>query len=309
MHMGQYVPATLKNPPPWNAAWEESYPFAIWLQDIVLWAASTDVDPDRQAPAVVMGLSGAARELCREVDVATLQNGILADWQDGQGLVQRSGLAVLLRGLSRKFAPLGIEQVIKDVSQFMHVRRLNQETIDVYLSRFDLLKIRAERQGFGMNFVAQSWSLLTTMNLPPNQWPTILAPGAGNLPDNPEGYAALLAYLRRQGHLLEHGHNNLHNSGRVQGGTGAFYLDEAGPDAEQGYTSWQDGDWDSQPEIPAAYWSVPADGLEGNQCSECGHYHVDSETDEDDGSIPNEAMFADYWKEGYSEAQLSLIHI
>ena len=93
MHMGQYVPATLKNPPPWNAAWEESYPFAIWLQDIVLWAASTDVDPDRQAPAVVMGLSGAARELCREVDVATLQNGILADWQDGVGSAQRSRCA------------------------------------------------------------------------------------------------------------------------------------------------------------------------------------------------------------------------
>ena len=307
MPQQQFAQSTLKTPPQWNPSWEEVLPFAIWVQDVLLWAASTDVDPDRQAPLVVQALSGTARELCREIDIAVLQQGQVGDWGDGLGMVHHEGLAILLRGLSRKFAPLGIEQIIKDISQFMNLRRLSNEPVDTFLARFDLLKVRAERQGFLMNPVAQSWYLLTTLGLPHHQWPTILAPGQGNLPDTEAGLTLLQAYLRRQGHLLESGHNNLHQSGRVQGGTGNFFTsaDDSELPSQFGFSAWQEGEsWASETwEPPAAYWSVPSDGLDGEQCDQCGHYHVDSETDEDDGAIPNSAMFAEYWKSGYTEEQ------
>ena len=88
--MPMTMPTNLKVPPPWNPQWESEYPFRTWVQDALLWCASTDIDAERQGPAIVMGLQGTAKEMSHEVDLNTLQNGAILDFNDGQGAVPRT---------------------------------------------------------------------------------------------------------------------------------------------------------------------------------------------------------------------------
>ena len=63
----------------------------------------------RAVPLVVLQLGGLAREIAREVPAATLAAGMTLDIGDGRGNVHQSGLALLLHGLAKKFAPLEVE--------------------------------------------------------------------------------------------------------------------------------------------------------------------------------------------------------
>ena len=51
------------------------YPFRVWLQDLDIWAAGTELNYELVAPAVVQRLGGAARELVRAVPAAELRDG------------------------------------------------------------------------------------------------------------------------------------------------------------------------------------------------------------------------------------------
>ena len=56
--------STSKIPPYWEPTLElKGYPFRVWLQDLDVWAAGTELQQEQQAPAVVQRLGGAAREL------------------------------------------------------------------------------------------------------------------------------------------------------------------------------------------------------------------------------------------------------
>ena len=193
----------------------------------MLWSTATDIDEGRKAAAVVLRLGGTARQLAREVDLHTLTNGANIDTGDGNGPQPFSGLAVLLRGLSRKYAPLGAEVTIKAVTEFMMFRRLPHEDIDNALMRFDLLRMRANGEGFTMNALATSWYLLNALQVPHSQWPMLLSPLNGNLPQDDQQLNGLQSYLRRQGHLLEtRSPYNVNNAHRQQGGLGVFWAEE-----------------------------------------------------------------------------------
>ena len=228
-------PANNKQPPAWDPSWEEQYPFASWVQDILLWSAATDLDEERQAPSIVLQLGGTAKSLARELDIHTLQHGMAIYQGNGQGPQPMSGVGVLLRGLSRKFAPLGVEVTVKAIAEYMYIHRLNNEGIDNFLTRFDLLRTRANLQGFQMNPVATSWFLLTAMGAPPSAWPQILQHRNGQLPNDEAQLTELMTHLRRQGHLVEAGPHNLSRAGRRQGGLGVYLFGEAEATEDAGY--------------------------------------------------------------------------
>ena len=116
MNMNGLMPGggNLRVPPAWSPELEASgqYTFLQWSQDVALWAMATDVDPDRQGAAVVLQLGGTARALAREMDPQVLQNGQMLDLNDGNGPQRIYGVAMLLRGLARKFAPFQVETLI-----------------------------------------------------------------------------------------------------------------------------------------------------------------------------------------------------
>ena len=68
--------STSKVPPYWEPALElRGYPYRVWLQDLDVWAAGTELQAEQQAPAVVQRLGGAARELARSVPTQQLRDG------------------------------------------------------------------------------------------------------------------------------------------------------------------------------------------------------------------------------------------
>eukprot|EP00971_Amphidinium_carterae_P039641 778948-Amphidinium_carterae.1 len=198
--------ATLKVPPTWNPSWESRYSFRQWMRDVMLWATATDVPVQSQAAAVCMRLGGAAKELTKEIDISTLQNGANIDMQDGNPPQHMNGLAVLLRGLAKRFAPENGEQSVKALANVMAFSVLPNESIDEVLSRFEVLLSRAADES---NFVAQpqskAWMLMSGLRLPPEEWMHLLHPMNGKLPNTDNEYAQLVQFIRRRGRVHQHG--------------------------------------------------------------------------------------------------------
>ena len=56
-------------PPTWSIENDKNYPLRIFVEDLRLWGAATDIDVARRGPAVVLRITGAARALLREMPV------------------------------------------------------------------------------------------------------------------------------------------------------------------------------------------------------------------------------------------------
>ena len=163
---------------------------------------------------VVLNLGGSARLSASELDPVLLQNGQQELGPHGQ-FIQVPGLAILLRHLSQRFAPLADESSMKGITDLMSFGRLPSESIDAALVRFETCVDRArDLSNFTLSFPGLAWMLLSAFRVPTNMWTQLLAPTQGNLPQNAAEYASLLSYLRRQGHLLEGGHMSLSSAAR-----------------------------------------------------------------------------------------------
>ena len=194
-----------KIPPSWGPEMERTYPFRYYEADVQLWVLATDVDPQRQGAALALRVSGCAKDVIREVDANTLVNGqVVADAQ-GQPL-QLTGVGALLRILRRRFAPLDQEASLFALHEFFAFQRHASEDIDQLVSRFELTNHRANVVGgVVINEVGLSWLMLHLSRIPKSNWPLILAPTLGNLPQNAGEHNAFILYLRRNGHLFDRG--------------------------------------------------------------------------------------------------------
>eukprot|EP00972_Heterocapsa_arctica_P068198 10071960-Heterocapsa_arctica.AAC.1 len=103
---------------------------------------ATNLRLEQIAASVVLQLGGLARRLAREVTPQHLAYGMPIDLEDGMGSVPRTSLFVLIRGLGRRFAPLDVEQGCKAIAQILAFRRVQNESVDTCLSRFDLTSPR-----------------------------------------------------------------------------------------------------------------------------------------------------------------------
>ena len=63
----QFGTATLKTPPQWSPEIASQYPYASFVNDVLLWSLATDMDRLRQGPAVAMQLGGTARLVVRQM--------------------------------------------------------------------------------------------------------------------------------------------------------------------------------------------------------------------------------------------------
>ena len=216
-----------------------------------MWAASTELAIELRGPALVLRLSGAARDVCRTLDPAMAAYGTMIDLNDGAGPRQFSGLACILRGLSKEFAPLDYENAIATMSDLLSFRRLPSETIDVSLSRFHSIKQLAAKgggvlDGHELPAPFQSFLLLKGLGVQPLMWSTFLSPFEGRLPETPQQLTELGAQIRRQEHLLER--DSVHTSGvysltgPTHGPTSSHhtsYFGEPVQEQEQQDHSWQ----------------------------------------------------------------------
>ena len=192
-----------KLPPSWGPDQEARYPFRTWARDLALWDAANDIEDVRKGPMVALRLTGAARELIRDLPFDSLVNGVQVIGGDGAPR-QLTGLQVLLQAIERRFAPNQQELAVRALSEYMGISRASGETVDEFLSRWEIARSRAAQQaGFAMGEPGQAWSLLNLLRIPADCWTLILAETGGNLPVNADQLARLVGVLRRTGRLYE----------------------------------------------------------------------------------------------------------
>ena len=115
----QYGHFTFKNPPYWEPADEKWYPYHVWVRDLDLWCAQTEVPIAQRAPAISSRIGGTARDMIRFFDTALLQNG-QTDRGDGQ---PETGVEYLLRQLDARYKKFEIETSTHAVIMLLQFRR------------------------------------------------------------------------------------------------------------------------------------------------------------------------------------------
>ena len=132
-----------KIPPMWDPAFDRRYPFRHYITDLRLWSAATDVPEQRQGAAAAMRISGAAKLLIREFDPQILIAG--QDVLDPNGginamgqpnMIHLTGLDILVRELTNRYAPLEQETQIFCISELFGFKKLQNENTDDLISRY-----------------------------------------------------------------------------------------------------------------------------------------------------------------------------
>ena len=134
---------SIRSPPYWEPAMEDTYPFRHWLADAIMWCLSTDVDEIRKGPQLELSLGGIARDLVREIPLQYKINGAMVDLNDGQGPQQLTGAAFILNGLSARFAPLEEEANMRSLADLYGFARLPGESVDMVLTWWEVVVQRA----------------------------------------------------------------------------------------------------------------------------------------------------------------------
>ena len=141
------------------------------------WAMANDMDVHKQAHSAVLRLTGVARAVARELPTTYLTKGTVIDYQDGNGPIQVNGLGYPIYVLSTDFAHLMQETQITSLVEVENFTRLNAETIDGCLARWEIVTTRARgAAGYEISIPGQSWKLLQALRIPAELLVTILIP-------------------------------------------------------------------------------------------------------------------------------------
>ncbi|CAK0806285.1 unnamed protein product [Prorocentrum cordatum] len=197
---------TAKVPPACDSRWQRFYPLKNWARNVSWWASARELPDTAQGAAVILRFEGVARELRSTLDPQTVRDGGTRDLQDGVGMRQFSGLAILFRGLQRQVAPLDAETSTPSIAELMSVRRMPGEDVDTTLGRSSSLQFRAAAGGnlvWGPSGFA--WLLLSGLRVPPSEWVNMLVGFRSDLPDKEAQFNQLLSLIRRAGHVRQRG--------------------------------------------------------------------------------------------------------
>ena len=149
--------------------------------------------------AVILRLSGAAKDLARTLTPNEILNGGRSD-----GGVQLDPLSYLVLGLHARFAPLGEETRLQAMTDLLSFGRRNGEGTNQVLTRYEIVRQRARTEGFFvMSTEGCALQLLRACGVSTNQMMQLLQPFNTNLPANEQQLNTLFDSMRRMGHILE----------------------------------------------------------------------------------------------------------
>ena len=194
---------SLKIPPSWSPERERVYPFRHFQRDVMVWALATDLHPHQLAAAVVLRLGGVARDISRDLTAQQLAQG--GNIQvPGQGIAQVDGLTFLMTQLQHRFGQLTEETNLISMVDLMSFKRLQGEPTDALLARFDSLRHRAAQANLLISVQGLCFILLNAVGISTEQRLQLLAPLQGRMPNDDAEFNAIVAYLRRMAHHVEH---------------------------------------------------------------------------------------------------------
>ena len=107
-----------QDPPGWNPDREQQYSYRMWTQDILAWSIlEPSMDSAQQTAAVVLQLSGPARDLARNLSWENLTQG-----GDVNG-TRVDALTFLMSHLAANFALLGEESRLTALTELLNFSR------------------------------------------------------------------------------------------------------------------------------------------------------------------------------------------
>ena len=219
-------------PPSWGPERENDSPpyrFRAWATDVRLWCNLTDLEQHQQGAALVLRLTGQARESVRTLNQAQIERGGPVNG------VHLDPVSFILSGLQNRYAQLSDETRLAAMVEYQAFARYPNEGINQVLDRFDIVRTRAESEGhYVQNVEACALQLLRCCHTNTQQLLTYTQPFGGRLPATEDEFREMQSHMRRLGHILEHAPNNLAQSlhGGRQARPGAYFGMD--PSAAQG---------------------------------------------------------------------------
>jgi hypothetical protein len=274
--------ATHREPPYWAPGDELRRPFRDWVQDLVLWTIRTDLQPAQQCAAIIQRLGGAARELARTLTPAEVFAGGDINGQ------QVDPVTYLLHGLTVRFAPLDDEGRLRAANELLTFSRRQGENVDDLVSRFEVVRARAQMDGGGASMSSESSSLLLlrACGVSHDQFQQLTGFLHHRLPHNEQELVQLMVHLRRLGHIIERFPGNIAST--LRGGAApspsdqqaAFPAWSGSPHHEDAQSpEWSSPtSWSNQPS-----WTAPAPSASAYPTTEDNFSDTDSDTISDDG--------------------------
>ena len=234
--------SNLRVPPPWGPHMS-SPTFRDWAWTVMVWSIYSDMDPVRKAAALTLQLRGGALMLIRALPPQTLLHGGLVNG------VQVEPMTYIMHSLAERYGQLGEEVRLSAIAELFTFSAQNNERIDDLLTRFDILRERAQAEGqMHMSVQALVWLLLKACNITDNQLQQLLGPTQGHFPATADEFAALQLQMRRMGHIVENSPGNI-----------ASILRRSPHTASPAY--WTDGDSTASPPLaPRATSAFPMHG-------------------------------------------------
>ena len=219
---GGAAQGSLRLPPRWEPNMEGSLPFRTWMQDLMLWTICTDLAPPQQCAAIISQLGGQARELARTLTPTEVyQGGMVAG-------VHLDPVSFLLHGLQARFAPLDEETRLRAAQDLLSFNRRGNETVDTLISRFEIVRGRAQAAGGGaVSVETAALLLLRACGVSSEQFQTLTQPFGLRLPTTDPEFAQMTHHLRRLGHIVERFPNNIASGIRPAAQTHQAYVTEA----------------------------------------------------------------------------------
>ena len=286
----------MRMPPRWEPAMETTLPFRTWMQDLMLWTIVTDLTPPQQTAAIISQLGGPARELARTLTPDEVYNGGMVNG------VRVDPVSFLLHGLSHRFAPLDEENRLRAVQDLLSFTRRQHETVDALVSRFDITRQLARREGGGaLPMETAALILLRSCGVSSDQFQALTQPFGLRLPSTEPEFQQMCHHLRRMAHIVERHPNNIASGlrGSSQAHYSQAFMAEADTGSSHSAENW--APYGAGSEAPASFgmqdpasvdWAFPT------QAAPADASGTDSETSSDrDEPLPVEDL------QGMSAAQ------
>ena len=110
-----------KVPPVFN----ETISYESWKNEIEVWRLVTDLSKEKQALAIVLSLSGKAREKARELNIAVINVA--------------TGVDLLIQKLDEIFKKEEVDGAYEAYNKFEHFKRDQEKSMINYIIEFDEL--------------------------------------------------------------------------------------------------------------------------------------------------------------------------
>jgi len=224
-----------RRPPQWGPEMERTYSFRAYVTDLMHWIMLTDLQPHQQAAAILMRLTGSARELARTITGPEILNGGVYEG------VAYDPVSYIIAGLRGRYGQLDEETRMAAMTELLGFVRHQNETINQVLARYELVRGRARNEGqFVMSVEGSAMQLMRACHVTPSQMMTLLQPFNHNLPATEAEFRQLQSTMRRIGHVLEHSPNNVGQSlgGNREARPGAYAIMQGAAEASPGMQTY-----------------------------------------------------------------------